>query len=131
MPFALNDFSAGLSDGTRDLIVDYAQGMIGLNGSQLHESDSDNEVRVVDHSLARDVVVVDTTLCLHTIKSFCWNLEFTQKVGLYSVFLFFNHNTIILSVNIFISFSRCKSTAFFPHRLYKKRTIICKKQTIV
>ncbi len=46
MPLAVDDLAASLRDSTRNLIVDHTEGMVGLDSSQLHVSDSDDEIRV-------------------------------------------------------------------------------------
>ena len=77
MPFAFDDLAASLRDRTRNFIVDHTEGMVGLDSCQLHVSDSDDEIRVSSHSLTGNVIVVDTALCLYTVKCFSRNFEFT------------------------------------------------------
>ena len=73
----VDDFAACLSDGSRNLVVDNTKRMVRLYGSQFHVGNGNNEVGIHRHRLARDVVVVDTTLCLYAVVCFCWNFEFT------------------------------------------------------
>ena len=52
MPLAVDNLTASLGDSSRNLVVDDTEGMVGLDGSQLHVSDSDDEIRIVNHRLA-------------------------------------------------------------------------------
>ena len=90
---AIDDLAASLGNGTCNLVVDSAQRMIGLHGGELHVSDGDDIVGIVAHLLARDMIVVDGALCLHTVVSLGGHLELAQEVRLHSVFLFFCHSS--------------------------------------
>ena len=77
MPFAVDDFTACLRNGPSDFVVDDAQCVVGLHGSQLDVCDGDDVVGIVAHLFARNVIVVNATLSLHAIKCISRNLEFT------------------------------------------------------
>ena len=72
---AIDDLAAGLGNGTGDLVVDSAQRMVGLHGGKLHVGDGDDIVGIVAHLLARDMIVVEGALRLHTVVSLSGHLE--------------------------------------------------------
>ena len=85
-----DDFPACLCHGISHLIADFTQLPVGLHGSQLDIGNGDNVVGIVAHTLARDVIVVDGTLCLHAVISLLRYLKFAQEVAFYTKFLFFH-----------------------------------------
>mgnify|MGYP007019678797 CR=1 FL=1 len=95
MPLAVDNLAASLRYRTRDLVVDYAERVVGLRSSQFYVCVGDDEIGVVAHRLARDMIVVDTALSLHAVECVSRNLKFSQEVGFYSEFLFVCHNSCI------------------------------------
>ena len=73
---AVDDFLTGLTDGTRNLIIDDTEAVIGLHGSQFYVGNSHDIVGIVTHLLARYVVVVDATLGLYAVIGIDWYFEF-------------------------------------------------------
>ena len=49
---AVDNLAASLRDGSCDFVVDDAECVVGLHGSQFHVCDGDDEVVVVAHLLA-------------------------------------------------------------------------------
>ena len=85
---AVDDFAAGLLDGTRNLVTDYAQGVVGLDSGQLDIGDGLDKFGEMIHSARRNLIVVDRTLCLHAVVCGFGYFEFADKVRLNTVFYF-------------------------------------------
>ena len=80
VPLTINQLATCLRDGTSNLVVNHAQGVVGLNSCQLYVSDSNDKVGIPRHFFARDMIVVNTTLCLYAVKCIGWYFELAQKV---------------------------------------------------
>ena len=77
VPLAVYDFAASLSHSSGNLIIDNSERMIGLGSCQLHVCNSDDEIRIITHRFARDMIIVNTALSLYTVKCVSRNFEFT------------------------------------------------------
>ena len=80
MELAVDDLAASLRDSSCNLVVDGAQGVVGLHGGELDVGDGDDIVGIVAHLLARNMIVVDSALRLHAVVSLSGYLKFTQEV---------------------------------------------------
>ena len=76
MQLSVDNLLASLADGTSDFIINYAEGVVGLHGSELHIGNGDDVIRIIAHLFSRDVIVVNAALCLYAIVGIGRHFEF-------------------------------------------------------
>ena len=74
---SVDNLLASLTDGTCDFVVNHAEGVVGLHGSELHISNSDDVIGIIAHLFSRNVIVVNAALCLHAIVGIGRHFELT------------------------------------------------------
>ena len=89
VPLAGYDFLARLGDGLGYLWLKGTYLGIGQRGRLLDVGYGDDEIGIVAHLRVGNLVIVDTTLCLHAIVGGSGHLELAQEVALHSEFLLF------------------------------------------
>ena len=87
MKLAVDDLAAGAAHSVGHVVRKLTQLVVGLGSSELHVCNGLDILGIVAHVLARNLVIVDGALSLHTIVSLGGYLELTQEVALYTKLL--------------------------------------------
>ena len=87
MKLAVDDLAAGAAHSVGHVVRKLTQLVVGLGSSELHVCNGLDILGIVAHVLARNLVIVDGALSLHTIVSLGGYLELAQEVALYTKLL--------------------------------------------
>ncbi len=97
MELAVDDFAACGYDCIRDVWLKRTEFLVCLGCGKFDACHRYDILRIVAHPRVGNLIIVEGSLCLHTVVGLSRNLKFSKKIRLDSEFLF-AHNELIFSV---------------------------------